>query len=186
MSRIGKQPINIPDGVEVKIKDSLIKIKGPKGELTQEILPGIKVEVKDSDTEGIRKIIVSLEKKTKDSAAFWGLLRTLISNMIEGVIEGYQKQLEVEGVGYRVVLEGNKLVLSLGFSHSVEVTAPQGIEFKVEKNLITVSGIDKQLVGQVAANIRAKKKPEPYKGKGIHYLGEVIRRKAGKKAAGTE
>ena len=180
MSRIGKQPIKIPEGVDVNIDQDEIKIKGPKGELIQEIPDEIKVETKDNE------ILVSLKKKTKNSSALWGLLRTLIANMIEGVINGYQKQLEIEGVGYRVVLEGDKLVLSLGFSHPVEVKAPQGIEFKVEKNLITVSGIDKQLVGQIAADIRAKRKPEPYKGKGIHYLGEVIRRKAGKKAVGTE
>ncbi len=180
MSRIGKQPINIPDGVEAKLENDEIKIKGSKGELAQAIPSEIKVEIKD------KEIIVAPVKETKDSSAFWGLMRTLISNMIEGVTEGYQKQLEIEGVGFRAALQGNTLVLNLGFSHPVEVEAPEGIEFKVEKNLITVSGINKQLVGQVAADIRAKKKPEPYKGKGIHYLGEVIRRKAGKKAAGTE
>jgi len=180
MSRIGKQPIEIPEGVEVKIDQDEIRVKGPKGELAQEIPNEIEVTIKDN------QVIVNPKKKTKNSPALWGLLRTLIANMVEGVINGYQKQLEIEGVGYRAILEGDKLVLSLGFSHSVEVTAPQGIEFKVEKNLITVSGIDKQMVGQIAADIRAKRKPEPYKGKGIHYLGEVIRRKAGKKAAGTE
>ena len=180
MSRIGKQLINIPDGVDVKIQDSLVMVKGPKGELTQEIPMEIGVEIED------KKIKIAPKKKTKNSQAFWGLFRTLIFNMIKGVTEGYEKKLEIEGVGYKVALEGNKLVLNLGFSHPVEVKAPDKIEFKVEKNLITVSGIDKQLVGQVTADIRAKKKPEPYKGKGIHYLGEVIRRKAGKKAAGTE
>jgi len=180
MSRIGKQPVNIPDGVEVENDGFEIKVKGPKGELIQEIPSEIKIEIKD------KEVIVTPKRKTKNSPALWGLLRTLIFNMIEGVVNGYEKKLEIEGVGYRATLEGDKIVLNIGFSHSVDIQAPEGIEFKVEKNLITVSGIDKQLVGQVAADIRAKKKPEPYKGKGIHYLGEVIRRKAGKKTAGTE
>jgi large subunit ribosomal protein L6 len=180
MSRIGKQPITIPDNVEVKIDKGEIKLKGPKGELTQAIPDEIEVTIKE------KEIVVALKKKTKNSPALWGLLRTLIFNMIQGVTEGYEKQLEIEGVGYRATLQGNKLVLNIGFSHPVEIEAPAGIEFKVERNLITVSGIDKQLVGQVAAEIRSKRKPEPYKGKGIHYVGEVIRRKAGKKTAGTE
>jgi large subunit ribosomal protein L6 len=180
MSRIGKQPIAIPDNVEVKIDKGEIKLKGPKGELTQAIPDEIEVTIKE------KEIVVALKKKTKNSPALWGLLRTLIFNMIQGVTEGYEKQLEIEGVGYRATLQGNKLVLNIGFSHPVEIEAPAGIEFKVERNLITVSGIDKQLVGQVAAEIRSKRKPEPYKGKGIHYVGEVIRRKAGKKTAGTE
>ena len=180
MSRIGKQPIEIPEGVEIKIEQGEIKVKGPKGELVQDIPREIEVTIKEGE------VILNLKKKTANAPALWGLLRSLIFNMIEGVTKGFEKQLEIEGVGYRVALEGNKLVLSIGYSHPVNVEAPQGIEFKVEKNLITVSGINKQLVGQVAADIRDQKKPEPYKGKGIHYLGEVIRRKAGKKTAGTE
>jgi large subunit ribosomal protein L6 len=180
MSRIGKQPITIPDNVEVKIDKGEIEIKGPKGKLTQVIPDEIEVTIKE------KEIVVALKKKIKNSPALWGLLRTLIFNMIQGVTEGYEKQLEIEGVGYRATLQGNKLVLNIGFSHPVEIEAPAGIEFKVERNIITVSGIDKQLVGQVAAKIRSKRKPEPYKGKGIHYVGEVIRRKAGKKTAGTE
>lgn len=180
MSRIGKQPIEIPEGVEIKIDQGEIKVKGPKGELVQDIPREIEIVVEE------KKIIVKLKKKTTNAPALWGLLRSLIFNMIEGVTQGFEKQLEIEGVGYRVALEDNKLILSLGYSHPVNVEAPDGIEFKVDKNLITISGIDKQLVGQVAAYIRAKKKPEPYKGKGIHYFGEVIRRKAGKKTTGTE
>lgn len=180
MSRIGQQPIEIPAGVEVKIDREEIKVKGPRGELVQKILEGIEVSISE------KKITVGIKEKINNASACWGLYRTLIFNMIEGVIQGFEKKLEIEGVGYRAALDGQRLVLSLGFSHPVNIEAPQGIEFTVEKNLITISGIDKQLVGQVAADIRSKKKPEPYKGKGIHYRGEVIRRKAGKKAIGTE
>jgi len=180
MSRIGKQSIIIPEGVEVKISDHQIGVKGPKGELTQSIPPQIEITL-----EG-KELLVTLRKKTKDSSALWGLLRALIFNMVKGVSEGFEKKLEIEGVGYRASLQDNKLILNLGFSHPVEVAAPEEIEFKVDKNIITISGIDKQLVGQIAAKIRAFRKPEPYKGKGIHYLGEVIRRKAGKKAVSTE
>lgn len=180
MSRIGKKPIIIPEGVEVKISDHQISIKGLKGELTQSIPSQIKVSLKE------RKLIVTPQQKTKETPALWGLLRALIFNMVKGVTEGFEKKLEIEGVGYRASLQGNKLILSLGFSRPIEVAAPAGIEFKVDKNVITISGIDKQIVGQIAAKIRACRKPEPYKGKGIHYLGEVIRRKAGKKAVTTE
>jgi large subunit ribosomal protein L6 len=187
MSRIGKQPIIIPENVEVKISPDQITIKGPKGELVQTIFPQFEVTLKDSSTEAERKeLLVTPRKRTKNTPALWGLLRTLIFNMIEGVTQGFEKQLKIEGIGYRASLQGNKLILNIGFSHPIEIEAPEGIEFKAEKNMITVSGIDKQLVGQIAAKIRAQRKPEPYKGKGIHYVGEVIRRKAGKKAAGTE
>lgn len=176
MSKIGKQPIVIPDKVEVKIENGEIWVKGPKGELRQKMHPQISVDLKGQMIE------VSPRQTTKQSAALWGLIRALVFNMVKGVTEGFEKKLEIEGVGYKAAAEENKLILSLGFSHLVVVEMPVGIEFKVEKNMITVSGIDKQLVGQTAASIRAKKKPEPYKGKGIHYQGEVIRRKAGKKA----
>ena len=179
MSRIGKQPINIPDGVEVKIDGDLIVVKGKKGELTQKLNSEIKVEMKD------KTITVQESQKTKTSSALWGTFRALIFNMIEGVSKGFQKKLIIEGIGYKAALNGNKLVLSLGFSHPVEIEAPKGIEFKVEKNTITISGTDKQVVGQIAANIRIQKKPEPYKGKGIRYDGEIIRRKDGKKAVST-
>lgn len=179
MSRIGRQPIIIPDGVEVKIDGNLIIVKGKKGELTQKLVPEIKIEIKD-------KIITLQElQKTKNSLALWGTFRALVFNMIEGVSKGFQKKLIIEGIGYKAALNGNKLILNLGFSHPVNIEAPKGIEFKVEKNTILVSGLDKQVVGQIAANIRIQKKPEPYKGKGIRYDGEIIRRKDGKKAVST-
>lgn len=176
MSKIGRQPISIPEGVTVKVDGGLVSVKGPKGELTREIAREIKVEVKE------KEVIVSVAKPTKRSTALWGLSRMLIANMIEGVKNGFEKKLEIEGIGYKVALQGNNLVLNLGFSHPVEFKAIPGITFKVDKNIIVISGIDKETVGQTAANIRKIRKPEPYKGKGIHYLGEVIKRKAGKKA----
>ena len=189
MSKIGKQLIIIPENVEIKIDQQEIKVKGPKGELSQPIPPQIKLDLRDLPANGSvkgKELQVIPQEKSKNSSALWGLLRALIFNMVKGVTEGFEKKLEIEGVGYRASLQGNKLILSLGFSHPIEVVAPAGIEFKVDKNVITISGIDKQIVGQIAAKIRAYRKPEPYKGKGIHYLGEVIRRKAGKKAVTTE
>lgn len=185
MSRIGKKPIIIPKDVEVKIEDDEIAVRGPKGELRRTIFPEIKVELEELSGKE-KKLVLGIKKKTKNARAFWGLLRTLIFNMIEGVTKGFEKQLEIQGVGYRASLQGNILVLNIGFSHPVEIKAPEGIEFKVEKNIITVFGLDKQLVGQTAAKIRAQKKPEPYKGKGIRYLGEAVRRKAGKKTVSAE
>lgn len=186
MSRIGKQPIKIPEKVEVKIDGQFIIVKGARGELRQELLGGIKAEIQNNE---IAFSPISLEKLSglnrKKVLANWGTIRMLIFNMIKGVTEGFEKKLELQGIGYRAALEGKKMILGLGFSHPVEIQVPEGIEFKIEKNIITVSGINKQLVGQTAAEIRAKKKPEPYKGKGIRYLGEVVRRKAGKKAVAT-
>lgn len=178
MSRIGKQPISIPDNVEVKIDGDFLIIKGPKGELSQKIHSDIDIEIKD------KKILIKL--KSNKNSAIWGTFRALIANMIEGTVKGFEKKLIFEGVGYRASVSNNKLVLNLGYSHPIEVEAPEGIELKVEKNTITISGSDKELVGQVAANIRAKRKPEPYKGKGIRYEDEIIRRKAGKKATAAE
>ena len=180
MSRIGKKPIPIPEDVEVEITDSTVKVKGPKGELQREILSEIKVEKKG------REILVMPGQETKRTKAFWGLVRALIFNMVKGVKEGYEKKLEIEGVGYRAKLEGEDLVLQVGFSHPVKIKQEEGIKFSVEKNIITVLGIDKELVGQVAAKIRAVRPPEPYKGKGIKYLGEYVQRKAGKKVASAE
>lgn len=179
MSRIGKKPIEIPAGIEVKIAGKQVSIKGPKGELFQKVRPEIKVETREG------KIFVMVEIETKESKAFWGLTRALLNNMVKGVIEGYEKKLEIEGVGFRTNLEGEDLVLNVGFSHPVKIKAPQGIKFAVEKNIITVSGIDKALVSQTAANIRKVRPPEPYKGKGIRYFGEQIKRKVGKRAATT-
>lgn len=173
MSRIGKNPITIPQGVEVTIDGTKVTVKGPKGTLTQEFLKD--VEIKNEDG----KIIVSLVNEKASN--IHGLTRTLIHNMIVGVTNGFEKTLEVNGIGYRAQKQGNKLVLTLGFSHPVEVEAPEGITIDVpSQNSIIVKGIDKQLVGQVAANIREYRLPEPYKGKGIKYVGEHIRRKEGK------
>jgi len=176
MSKIGKQPVTVPSDVEVKIDDSFVVVKGPKGQLERRFPREIKIEKNDS------QLITSIAKKTKKSAALWGLSRVLLVNMVEGVKNGFEKKLELEGVGYKVAMQGKDLILNLGYSHQIEFKAIEGISFKVEKNMITVSGIDKEAVGQIAANIRKLRKPEPYKGKGIHYLGEVIKRKAGKKA----
>lgn len=180
MSRIGKKPILIPEGVEVNIEDNKVTVKGPKGELQEEVRPEIKVEEKEG------KIFISPQRETKKTKAFWGLFRALIFNMVKGVTEGYEKKLQIEGIGYRANLEGEKLVLHVGFSHPVEIKQPQGINFLIEKNIITVSGVNKELVGQVAAKIRKVRPPEPYKGKGIRYVDEVVRRKAGKKAVVAE
>ncbi|MFH1597482.1 MAG: 50S ribosomal protein L6 [Patescibacteria group bacterium] len=175
MSRIGKQPITITEGVTVKIAEDKMSVKGPKGELSLDLHPLVKIEAKD------KQIILSVKKpQDKQSRSLWGTYRALIANQIVGVTEGFTKKLEINGVGYRVALAGKKMTLEVGFSHSVEYKLPEGIEGKVEKNTISISGIDKALVGQVAAEIRAIKKPEPYKGKGIKYDDEVIRRKAGK------
>ena len=180
MSRVGKKPIEIPKGVEVKVEGSEVIGKGPKGELSQSFRPEIKVELREE------KIFVLPQMETKKTKALWGLTRALIANLIFGVTEGYEKKLEIQGLGYRASIEGEDLILQIGFTHPVKIKAPGGIKFSVEKNIITVSGIDKELVGQIAAKIRKVRKPEPYKGKGIRYQGEVIRRKAGKKAATTK
>jgi large subunit ribosomal protein L6 len=176
MSKIGKQPISIPDGVEVKISGNLVSVKGPKGELKREIPPEIKAELSD------KKILVSPASQTKRTAALWGLTRQLLANMVIGASQGFEKKLELQGVGYKVLLQGKDLGLSLGFSHPIIFSAVPGVEFKIEKNIISVSGINKELVGQIAADIRKLRKPEPYKGKGIRYVGETVKMKAGKKA----
>lgn len=175
MSRIGKKPIEIPEGVQVKIENQRVMIKGPKGELSREIRPEIKVGVKEG------KIFVLPKIETKKTKAFWGLTRSLINNMVKGVTEGYEKKLEIQGLGYKANLEGEELVLFVGFTHSVKIKPPKEIKISTQKNLITISGIDKELVGLIASKIRKVKPPEPYKGKGIRYVGEVVRRKAGKK-----
>lgn len=177
MSRIGKQPIVIPEGVSVTtLSDREIEVTGPKGTLRHRIFRGFCVNQADT--------ILTIEKTsttTKD-ANYYGLLRTLVSNMVIGVSEGFTKELEVRGVGYKAAIEDKDLVLSLGFSHKINFTPPEGIEIKVSGAKIFVTGNDKQQVGSVAATIRAYKKPEPYKGKGIKYVDEVVRRKAGKAA----
>lgn len=173
MSRIGKKPILIPDGVEVKIEGQKVRVSGPKGEISREVRPEVKVAVEE------KNIMV---RAGDDAKALWGLTRALLFNMVKGVTEGYEKKLEIEGVGYRASLEGEDLVLSVGFTQPVKIKRPEGIKFSLEKNVITVSGIDKELVGQTAATIRKVRPPEPYKGKGIRYQGEQVRRKLGKRA----
>ena len=179
MSRVGKKPIPIPGDVEVKIEGQKVIIKGPKGELSFQVRPEIKIEVKEN------KILINLKTKTKLVKSLWGTTRAILNNMVRGVKEGYEKKLEIEGLGYKANLEGEDLVLYVGFAHPLKIKPPQGIKISVEKNIITVSGIDKEKVSQIAAKIRKVRPPEPYKGKGIRYLGEVIRRKAGKKVVTT-
>jgi len=181
MSRIGKQPILIPDGTTVNIKDHKITVSGPKGEISRVFHPIASFEI-----EGKQIFVKVKNPEEKKSRALWGLSKVLLSNMIEGVNKLFEKKLEISGVGYRASVSDKKLILNLGYSHPIEFDIQDGIDIKVEKNIITVSGIDNQLVGQTAAQIRAKRPPEPYKGKGIKYSDEIVRRKAGKvvKAAG--
>ncbi|MBI4049719.1 MAG: 50S ribosomal protein L6 [Candidatus Doudnabacteria bacterium] len=175
MSRIGKKPIAIPSGVTAEIKERTLKVKGPKGELSLEIHPKVKLNKQDSE------LLVEInDKESKQEKALWGLFRSLVNNMVLGVTTGFVKNLEINGVGYKAAVSAKKLVLNLGYSHPVELAIPAGLEAKVEKNVITVSGADKQAVGQFAAVVRQTRPPEPYKGKGIKYADEVIRRKAGK------
>ncbi|MBI4153526.1 50S ribosomal protein L6 [Candidatus Woesebacteria bacterium] len=176
MSKIGKQPINLPEGVSAEISGNVIAVSGPKGSLSRKFSEKVVLEVKDG------KILVSVVGKSKRSMSVWGTARSIIWGMVEGVSQGWKKELELVGAGYRAEVDGNTLVLSVGYSHPVKIEAPQGIFFTVEKSVITVSGVDKELVGRLAADIRAVRKPEPYKGKGIKYIDEVVRRKAGKAA----
>jgi len=177
MSRIGKKPILIPEKVDVKISNGLVVVNGPKGELKRNVNSLIKIEIKD------KEIVLNIKNEDdKLEKSLWGTERQLINNMIVGVNEGFSKKLEINGVGYRAATSGKSLTLSVGYSHPVEFKIPEGIDVSVEKNLITVSGIDKQQVGEISAQIRKIRKPEPYKGKGIKYVDEVIIRKAGKQA----
>lgn len=175
MSRIGKMPIKLPDLVNASVEGSVVKIKGPKGELSIRKRPEIKVEVNDNE------VVVTEDIKTNKSNAYWGMTRAILASMVEGVTEGYSKKLQLVGVGYRAAASGKGVALSVGFSKPVQFDAPEGVKIEVvDSQNITISGVDKQLVGQTAAKIRAVRKPEPYKGKGIMYEGESIRRKAGK------
>lgn len=176
MSRIGRKPIAIPAGVTVEIVDRFIKVTGPKGALELALLTDINVEQAD----GVLTLSKAVENA--ETGRQYGLMRTLINNMVVGVSSGFTRVLEINGVGFRAAVSGNVITLSLGFSHPVVFTLPEGVEAKIEKNQITLSGYDKQVIGQAAANLRALKKPEPYKGKGIKYAEEQIRRKAGKTA----
>ncbi len=179
MSRIGKKPIVIPTGVEVSMDDATLHVKGPKGTLTQTV--NGRVQITFGEEDGKRVVLVSvLDTQDTFDRAQWGTARALIQNMVHGVTEGFSRQLEVNGVGYRVNMQGKNLLLSLGFSHDIPVQIPADVEVIVDGNVITLKGADKKLVGEMAAQIRRLRKPEPYKGKGIRYVGEVVRRKAGK------
>lgn len=204
MSRIGKKPVEVPQAVKIELVGQKLKVIGPKGELKVTIHQDIKTEVKDgkvfvvparrefssasplhkaSAEQGKASADREVSKKTK---AMWGLYRALIANMVEGVEKGFEKKLEIEGVGFKAAVQGDELVLNLGFVNPVKIKKPEGITFLVEKNVITVSGVDKQAVGQISAEIRETKKAEPYKGKGIKYQGEKIRRKEGKKVVAAK
>ena len=182
MSRVGKQQLIIPAGVTMEVADSIVRVKGPKGTLEERLPNAVHVEIADS----IATVRVDNPEEKKERS-LWGTFGSLIANMLEGVTRGFERKLEVQGVGYRVALQGKDLRLDVGFSHPVDFPLSTGITAKVEKNVITISGIDKQLVGETAATIRRLRPPEPYKGKGIKYADEIIRRKAGKvvKAAGS-
>ncbi len=175
MSRVGKMPVKIPKGVDVKVNDHTVTVKGPKGELTRTFTPNMAISVKDSEV-----LVATPEAPGLD--AIHGLTRALINNMVKGVTEGYKRSLELEGVGYRAELQGKNLVLNVGFSHPVSIDPPNGITFLVDKSsrAFSVEGIDRELVGQLASHIRSIRPPEPYKGKGIRFAGERVRRKAGK------
>ena len=179
MSRIGKQFITVPQGVTVDITDNCVKAQGPKGILTYTAHPDMACEAREGG------IAVTLRRSTKQSSALWGLTRALVANMVIGVTKGFEKKLQFQGIGFRANVDAGVLVMQLGFTHPIRVAAPDGIVFKVEKDVITVSGIDCGLVGRIAAHIRALKPPEPYKGKGVRYQHELIRRKSGKKAVAT-
>lgn len=180
MSRIGKLPIELLTGTQAKVENGFLIVNGPKGELKEKLHPLIDVEITD------KEIKVSPKGEGKLQMSLWGLFRSLIKNMVIGVNEGYQKKLEINGVGYKVAVSENKLTLNLGYSHPIIYKLPVGIEAKVEANTIIISGINKYLVGETSAQIRKMRPPEPYKGKGIKYSGEIIRRKAGKTASKGE
>ena len=178
MSRIGKQPVPVPDGVDVQIDGLTVTVKGPKGEVSRDMPEGVALTLEDGE------VVVTRDNDLQTNRARHGLVRSLVANMVQGVTEGYVKKLEMVGVGYRAIQKGSDLELQVGFSHPVMVEAPEGVDLSVEDTTnITVTGVDKVLVGQTAANIRKIRPPEPYKGKGIKYVDEVIRRKAGKAAA---
>jgi large subunit ribosomal protein L6 len=177
MSRIGRQPVPIPEGVQIDLEPGQVSVKGPKGELAQRVNPDMKLQIEDGT------LTVARPTERGEHRALHGLTRSLIANMVQGVTEGFEKRLEIQGVGYRARLQGKALELNVGFSHTVSVSAPDGIDFEVpQPTQVIVRGIDKQLVGETAARIRRVRPPEPYKGKGIRYAGEQVRRKVGKRA----
>jgi large subunit ribosomal protein L6 len=177
MSRIGNRPIEIPEGVNIDVADGLVTVKGPRGELRQPVSPAMRIERSDGT------LTVERPSERGEHRALHGLTRTLIANMVEGVTNGFEKRLEIQGVGYRARLQGKQLEMALGYSHPVSITPPEGIEFEVpQPTEVIVRGIDKQLVGEIAARVRKQRPPEPYKGKGVRYAGEYVRRKVGKRA----
>jgi len=180
MSRVGIKPVTIPEGVVVEIKESGVEIKGKNATLNVPILNGISIEKKENE------LIFTPSKKNKQTMSNWGTMRSLVQNAVIGAGENFSKELIIEGVGYRANIEGNELVMGLGYSHQIKFPIPDGIDIKVDKNTVTISGADKARVGEAAAKIRSFRKPEPYKGKGIRYKDEIIRRKSGKKAVGAE
>lgn len=177
MSRVGRKPIPVPSGVNVDVVDRTVKVKGPKGELSYRLLPGLDVGLQDGTLE------VRQEDAERSGRAVWGLTRALIANMVVGVSQGYERGLELHGTGYRAELKGQQLVLHLGYSHPIEYNVPKGVNAKIEGSKILLDSIDKQLIGQVAADVRSFRPPEPYNGKGVRFIGEQIRHKAGKTAA---
>ncbi|MBU0569788.1 MAG: 50S ribosomal protein L6 [Candidatus Uhrbacteria bacterium] len=185
MSRIGKKPIVVPDGVEVKLVDQNATVKGPKGTLELDLHSKVTVDFAEVDGRKVLEVKPT-DLDDKESVAMWGTTRALLANIVQGVTEGFKKSLEVVGVGYKVNMKGKNVVFEVGYSHPVEYNVPEGIEITVEKNTVTICGINKQMVGKVAAEMRKIRKPEPYKGKGIKYSDEVVRRKAGKAAKSGE
>jgi len=177
MSRIGKKPIQIPKGVTIDLKDDLLKIKGPKGELERKIHPKVSLQIDDG------QILISVEEEGRETRALHGLFGALIANMVTGVSEGFERVLEIVGIGYRAELSGSEVTFHLGYSHPITYELPKGVDAKIEKTKITLTGIDKETLGMTAAKIRSFRKPEPYKGKGIKYAEEYIKRKAGKTGA---
>lgn len=177
MSRLGKKPIIIPAGTEIKIAPTEVTVKGPLGELKKRYDPIIKIEVKDN------QVILTPVRKSLEMSALWGTIASHIMNMIEGVNKPYEKKLVIEGIGYKAEIKGEDIILNLGFSHQIKIKIPKGLKLTYEKGVVSISGIDKDLVGRFAAEIRSLKKPEPYKGKGVHYSDEIVKRKEGKKTA---
>jgi large subunit ribosomal protein L6 len=183
MSRIGRQPITLPSGVTVTVERELVTVKGPKGELSERISRDITVAQTEVEGSDVQQLVVTRPTDRGEHRALHGLTRTLVANMVTGVTAGFEKSLEIQGVGYRAALKGRDLELALGYSHPVEIKAPDGIEFEVpQPTRITVRGASKQMVGEIAAQIRKQRKPEPYKGKGIRYEGEYVAKKVGKRA----
>lgn len=185
MSRIGKKPVTLPTGVTVTLSGQTVTVRGPKGELTLSLHPHASV-TQSKDDEGADILDVTVEDSEREDRAIWGTMRALVAQMVKGVTEGYTKALELNGVGFKMSLQGTTLVMALGFSHDVRYTIPKDVTAKIEGNILTLTSADAAMLGQVAAEIRALKKPEPYKGKGFRYTDEVIRRKAGKAAKSSE